>query len=102
MKAWIQLVSLFCVELNLHISLFSNSENVSRVVYKDVLVVSNNTNNDYRNEIEALKVKKEFTYTSYLYNYIWYGEFDVNDEQFDKAKRAFVSFIKSIKAWTKP
>ena len=56
------------------------------------------TNNDYRNEIEALEVKKEFTYTSYLYNYIWYGEFDVNDEQFDKAKRAFVSFIKSIKA----
>ncbi len=56
------------------------------------------TNNDYRNEIETPKVKKEFAYTSYLYNYIWYGEFDVNDEQFSKAKRAFEVFLKSIKA----
>lgn len=56
------------------------------------------TNNDYRNEIEASEIKDEFTYTSYLYNYIWYGEFDVNDEQFSKAKNAFVKFLKSIKA----
>ena len=56
------------------------------------------TNNDYRNEIVAPKVKEEFAYTSYLYNYIWYGEFDVNDEQFNKAKRAFEKFLNSIKA----
>lgn len=56
------------------------------------------TNNDYRNEIESSTTKKEFEYTSYLYNYIWYGEFDVNDEQFNKAKRAFDSILKSIKA----
>ena len=56
------------------------------------------TNNDYRNEIETPKVKEEFTYTSYLYNYIWYGEFDVNDEQFNKAKHAFDKFLNSIKA----
>lgn len=56
------------------------------------------TNNDYRNEIEQPILKKEFAYTSYLYNYIWYGEFDVNEEQFSKAKNAFVKFLKSIKA----
>jgi len=56
------------------------------------------TNNDYRNEIETPTVKEEFAYTSYLYNYIWYGEFDVNDEQFNKAKGAFVKFLNSIKA----
>jgi hypothetical protein len=56
------------------------------------------TNNDYRNEIESPKIKEEFAYTSYLYNYIWYGEFDVNDEQFSKAKHAFSAFLKSIKA----
>jgi hypothetical protein len=56
------------------------------------------TNNDYRNEIEISKVKEDFTYTSYLYNYIWYGEFDVNDEQFNKAKLAFNKFLNSIKA----
>jgi hypothetical protein len=55
------------------------------------------TNNDYRNEIEIPKVKEDFAYTSYLYNYIWYGEFDVNDEQFNKAKLAFDKFLNSIK-----
>ncbi|TJY36231.1 DUF4129 domain-containing protein [Pontimicrobium aquaticum] len=56
------------------------------------------TNNDYRNEIKIPKVKEDFAYTSYLYNYIWYGEFDVNNEQFSKAKHAFSTFLNSIKA----
>lgn len=66
---------------------------VAEIIHYDV----EKTNNDYRNEIESSTTKKEFAYTSYLYNYIWYGEFDVNDEQFNKAKRAFDSFLKSIK-----
>lgn len=56
------------------------------------------TNNDYRNEIKTPKVKEDFAYTSYLYNYIWYGEFDVNSEEFNKAKHAFSTFLNSIKA----
>jgi len=66
---------------------------VAEIIHYDV----EKTNNDYQNEIKILEVKKEFAYTSYLYNYIWYGEFDVNNEQFRKAKRAFDSFLKSIK-----
>lgn len=56
------------------------------------------TNNDYRNEIAIPKIKEDFAYTSYLYNYIWYGEFDVNTDQFNKAKLAFNKFLNSIKA----
>jgi hypothetical protein len=56
------------------------------------------TNSDYFNEISSKSVKDEFSYTSYLYNYIWYGEFDVNEQQFSKAKTAFVKFLNSIKA----
>ncbi|MCK7591584.1 DUF4129 domain-containing protein [Subsaxibacter sp. CAU 1640] len=56
------------------------------------------TNSDYYNEIVSKQIKDEFSYTSYLYNYIWYGEFDVNEQQFDKAKTAFTKFLKSIKA----
>ena len=56
------------------------------------------TNNDYRNEIKTPQIKDDFAYASYLYNYIWYGEFDVNKEQFIKAKNAFIKFINSIKA----
>jgi hypothetical protein len=56
------------------------------------------TNSDYFNEIASKQVKDEFSYTSYLYNYIWYGEFDVNEQEFSKAKTAFVKFLNSIKA----
>ncbi|MEZ4792524.1 MAG: DUF4129 domain-containing protein [Gelidibacter sp.] len=56
------------------------------------------TNSDYYNEIASKQIKDEFSYTSYLYNYIWYGEFDVNEQQFTKAKTAFTKFLNSIKA----
>ena len=56
------------------------------------------TNSDYFNEITSKSIEDEFSYTSYLYNYIWYGEFDVNEQQFNKAKTAFTNFLNSIKA----
>lgn len=56
------------------------------------------TNSDYHNEIKNKDTKDRFSYTSYLYNYIWYGEFDVTEAQFQKAKEAFLNFIKSVKA----
>lgn len=56
------------------------------------------TNSDYYNEIASQPLKDEFSYTSYLYNYIWYGEFDVDEKQFSKGKAAFTHFLKSIKA----
>ncbi|MFD2915333.1 DUF4129 domain-containing protein [Psychroserpens luteus] len=55
------------------------------------------TNSDYHLEIENKDTKEEFSYTSYLYNYIWYGEFDIDDTQFEKAKKAFTQFLKTVK-----
>lgn len=56
------------------------------------------TNSDYQNEITQNQIKKEFAYTSYLYNYIWYGEFNVSSTEFNQAKHAFTKFLKSVKA----
>ena len=56
------------------------------------------TNSDYFNEITKSSTQEEFAYTSYLYNYIWYGEFDVNDQQFKQAKLAFTNFLNTVKA----
>lgn len=56
------------------------------------------TNSDYQNEIVSNDIKNKFSYSSYLYNYIWYGEFDVDETQFSKAKSAFINFLKDIKA----
>jgi len=56
------------------------------------------TNSDYFYEIQLESIKEEFSYTSYLYNYIWYGEFNIDQSQFDKAKHAFLKFLNSTKA----
>ena len=54
------------------------------------------TNSDYLYEIKNQASKDEFEYLSYLYNHIWYGEFDIDQETFDKAKTAFEKSIKNL------
>jgi hypothetical protein len=54
------------------------------------------TNSDYLYEIKELSQKEDFAYLSYLYNYIWYGEFELDEATFLKAKTAFEKTIKSI------
>lgn len=54
------------------------------------------TNSDYLYEIKSESFKKDFAYLSYLYNYIWYGEFEIDEPTFEKAKKAFEKSIQSI------
>lgn len=56
------------------------------------------TNSDYHKEIISEAIKKEFSYTSYLYNYIWYGEFNIDKDEFSRARHAFINFLNAIKA----
>ncbi len=53
------------------------------------------TNSDYAHEIKDSQLKKDFEYLSYLYDYIWYGEFEVDQPTYDKAKASFNKTIKS-------
>lgn len=55
------------------------------------------TNNEYLNEVSNKPFSKDFAYTSYLYNYIWYGEFPLNTDKYNKAKHNFSSFLKQVK-----
>lgn len=55
------------------------------------------TNTDYLYEIQSNDLKTNFQYLSYLYNYIWYGEFEMNDSTFQHAKKAFENTLQSIK-----
>ncbi len=52
------------------------------------------TNSDYLAEIKNEETRKSFQYLSYLYNNIWYGEFEVDPMAFQKAQQAFVDFLK--------
>lgn len=54
------------------------------------------TNSDYLYEIQNPKLKEEFTYLSYLYNYIWYGEFEIDETTFSKAQNRFKNSIKTF------
>lgn len=54
------------------------------------------TNADYMNAIASQKFSKDFAYTSYLYNYTWYGEFELDVAQYQLAKGSFVQLIKEV------
>ena len=54
------------------------------------------TNSDYLYEIKNEVQKEDFAYLSYLYNNIWYGEFELDETTFTKAKNAFEKSIKKI------
>lgn len=55
------------------------------------------TNTDYLYEINSADLRTDFQYLSYLYNYIWYGEFEMTDTTFQHAKKAFETTIQSLK-----
>ena len=54
------------------------------------------TNSDYLYELQSPVHKEEFTYLSYLYNYIWYGEFEIDGNTFEKAQNRFKNSIKTF------
>lgn len=55
------------------------------------------TNAEYLNELNDKPFSKNFAYTSYLYNYIWYGEFPLNTTEYHKAKQHFTTLLNLVK-----
>ncbi|MDT0556586.1 hypothetical protein [Patiriisocius hiemis] len=54
------------------------------------------TNTDYYTEIKDGTLKKAYKQTSYLYDNIWYGEFELDTAGFDIAKKDFEHLTKQI------
>ena len=54
------------------------------------------TNTDYLYELQSGELKTDFEHLSYLYNYIWYGEFELSEHTFLHAKNSFEKTLKSI------
>lgn len=53
------------------------------------------TNSDYLYEIQSPTLKDNFQYLSYIYDYSWYGEFEINEKDFSKAEVAFLKAIEN-------
>jgi hypothetical protein len=54
------------------------------------------TNSDYHNEIEDPLLKDNFKKVSYLYDYVWYGEFDLDESEFINAQKDFERLTKKL------
>ena len=52
------------------------------------------TNADYLSELKGEALRKQFSYLSYLFSYIWYGEFSITDNDYLAAKKAFSVYLK--------
>ncbi|MBL7788201.1 MAG: hypothetical protein JNL75_00040 [Chitinophagales bacterium] len=56
----------------------------------------NKTNMDYLYEIKNKTLRERYSYHCYVYDYIWYGEFDMSETEFIKAEMSFNETFKSI------
>ncbi|MEC3877069.1 DUF4129 domain-containing protein [Chryseobacterium salviniae] len=50
------------------------------------------TNKDYVAELKAPHLKEEFFQLSYIFDYVWYGEFSISEESYLKFKTQYQSF----------
>lgn len=55
------------------------------------------TNSEYLFELKDKKMRSSFSYLSYIYSYVWYGEFSVDETKFATIEEKYQSFIKTIK-----
>jgi len=54
------------------------------------------TTYDYQLELDETKFNTSFNKAAYYYTYIWYGEFDVDDSEYETTSNVFSQILKSI------
>jgi hypothetical protein len=54
------------------------------------------TNNDYLNQMYAHRQNKEFRFLTRVYEYIWYGKFQITEQQFSSVHSSFKQFHNSL------
>ena len=50
------------------------------------------TNKDYLSELKNKELKSNFKDLAYIFDYVWYGEFEVNQENYIQFKQKFLNF----------
>lgn len=50
------------------------------------------TNKDYLSELKTKELKMGFKELAYIFDYVWYGEFEVNEENYNTFKQKFLNF----------
>lgn len=55
------------------------------------------TNYEYVNQMSGHKMSEEFRFLTRIYDYVWYGEFTLTNEQFDVVHKNFLHFYNAVK-----
>ncbi|HLV23645.1 MAG TPA: hypothetical protein VKY36_02550 [Moheibacter sp.] len=55
------------------------------------------TDYDYHNELKNKEIQKDFSNNVYVYDYIWYGDFQLNPQEFNLAESIFQRTLNKIK-----
>jgi hypothetical protein len=55
------------------------------------------TNSEYLFELKNKSMRSNFSYLSYIYSYVWYGESSVDEMKFKTIESKYKSFIETIK-----
>lgn len=50
------------------------------------------TNKDYVSELKAPHLKNDFSNLSYIFEYVWYGEFSIDEQSYQKFKAQYQAF----------
>lgn len=56
------------------------------------------TNHEYTRQLSGHTLSADFGLLTHIYEYIWYGEFSVNEEQFAMVQAHFDKFYKSVRS----
>ena len=54
------------------------------------------TNDDYINELKKEELKRKFSHITWLYDYIWYGDFPIDEIKYLKAETKFSALRKTL------
>ncbi|OQP64572.1 DUF4129 domain-containing protein [Niastella populi] len=54
------------------------------------------TNHEYVTQMSGRKLANEFSFLTRVYDYVWYGEFAITDEQFDLVQKNFSHFYNAV------
>lgn len=63
---------------------------------KSIAYHKDKTNTEYLFEIENKDIRNQFSEASYIYNYVWYGEFPIDSVSFNTVEKKYKSIFKSI------
>jgi hypothetical protein len=55
------------------------------------------TNNEYINQVHHYGAGNEFRFLTHVYEYVWYGEFALTEEQFNKVQQSFQHFYNTAR-----